>query len=461
MYRVLIFEPNTTSLIQWSSILLRDGHACRAVESIHELSNSIFEFQPSILLMGLDETKDRPVLLNIPEIKKHSPDLPIVIFSNDKTPDLIVESIKKGATEFLGFPSTEEEFDTVIKRLTASIKNSDSTQKVSSPKPEKSIDIVGESEETKNIACRIFKIAPLDVNVMISGETGTGKELIARSIHKFSDRANKPFVAIDCVSLPPNLIESELFGYEKGAFTGATKTKKGLLELAEGGTLFLDEITELDIYLQGKLLRVLQERQFRRVGGNQLINVDVRVVSATNRDPEKAVADNKLRIDLYYRLNVVPIHILPLRERRNDIAFLAEHFIEELNKSNEMVIKGITRKAMNALINYDWPGNVRELQNVILQAVSLSEGDMIDISDLPAKFRPHFFGSPVKTSKKDRSFKEAKEECLRQFCQMYFDEILEKYQGNISKVAREAQISRGTIYKLFKDLDLKSEHISI
>ena len=461
MNRILIFEHTTTFLLQWLSVLVKEGYLCRAIETQHEFVESMHDFQPSAILIGLN-AKDRAILELLPEIKKQNSDIPILVFSKDKMTDLIVDSIKMGAWEFIELPLSQKDFIAHINRVTSQARQVTEAP----PKPvdqSRSLpDVIGQSEETEKIACRIFKIAPLDVNVMIYGETGTGKELFARSLHKISNRVDKPFIAVDCVSLPPNLNESELFGHEQGAFTGATKMKKGLLELADGGTLFLDEITELDFYLQGKLLRVLQEQQFRRVGGNELINVDLRVVSATNRNPEQAVEEGKLRKDLYYRLNVVPIHIPSLRERREDITHLVEYYIKEINQSNEIVVSGITKKAMNALMEYDWPGNVRELQNVILQIASLSDSEMIDVSDLP-----HYIVSrpPVPSEKSQKivevNFKDARDQHLRQFCQTYFDEILEKYQGNISRVAREAQISRGTIYKLFKDFNLKNDYISI
>ncbi|MEE4310800.1 MAG: sigma 54-interacting transcriptional regulator [candidate division KSB1 bacterium] len=313
-------------------------------------------------------------------------------------------------------------------------------------------DIVAESEEMKKIAERIHRVAKTDASVLIIGESGTGKELIARNLHFLSYRKKQPFVPIDCVALPPTLLESEIFGYEQGAFTGATKAKPGMIELSNRGTLFLDEITELDFNLQAKLLRLIQERKFRRVGGTKTKGVDIRIISATNRNPETAIKEKKLREDLYYRLNVVPIVIPPLRERKEDIPVLVYHFIEKYNPTCAIEIKGITKHAMNRLKKYDWPGNIRELQNTIHHAMSLSDDDTIDVSDLPEAI----LGTETSEDLdyfKYQNFKEAKQRYLDQFTKKYFDTLLNKYKGNISKVARIAGVNRKTIYRLYNQTE--------
>ena len=223
-------------------------------------------------------------------------------------------------------------------------------------------NIIAVNPQMKEIFEKVMKVARTDANIMISGESGTGKELIARSIHAHSSRAQGPFVPVDCVALPGNLLESELFGYERGAFTGAVNAKRGLLELANDGTFFLDEISELNLDLQAKLLRILQERQFRHLGGKELINVNIRVVSATNRDPATAVKEKVLRHDLYYRLNVIPIHLPPLRDRRDDIPLLAQFFLRKFARNNEKQNMRFSDEAMKRLSRYAWPGNVRELK---------------------------------------------------------------------------------------------------
>jgi transcriptional regulator with PAS, ATPase and Fis domain len=307
----------------------------------------------------------------------------------------------------------------------------------------------------QEVAKRVLKVAPSSANVLIFGESGTGKELIAKSIHSSSKRKDKPFIPLDCVALPPTLMESEFFGYEQGAFTGAVKSKPGVIEIAHEGSLFLDEITELELNLQAKLLRFIQERQFRRLGGRQLKQVDVRIISATNWNPEDAVRENHLRQDLYYRLNVVPIYIPPLRERKEDIPLLVRHFLSKYQQSTQREISGISKEALNQLKKYSWPGNVRELQNVIEQATSLAESHVIEVHDLPDQIRMNQMTYEHGVYNK-MNFKEAKEQQLKNFSKQYFKDLLKSCNGNISQAARIAGISRRTIYRLLQDFDVQT-----
>jgi len=248
-------------------------------------------------------------------------------------------------------------------------------------------NLIGHSDAMRRILDLIEKVADSDSTVLIYGESGTGKELVARAIHYRSDRMDKPLVPINCAAIPSDLLESELFGYEKGAFTGAHRTKIGRFEYANGGTLFLDEIGEMSPQLQVKLLRVLQEKSFERLGGVRPIQVDVRIIAATNRDLEKAIEEGKFREDLYYRLSVIPIHIPPLRERKEDIPLLVEHFLEKFNTEKARSVSGISPKAMERLMEYSWPGNVRELENLIERLVVLKRTGTIEVEDLPEKIR--------------------------------------------------------------------------
>jgi PAS domain S-box-containing protein len=255
-------------------------------------------------------------------------------------------------------------------------------------KLDKAFDIIiGNSGKLRDALTIASKAAETDSTVLIRGESGTGKELVAQAIHYASRRRDKPFIRVNCAAIPVTLLESELFGHERGAFTGAVTQKIGKFELADGGTVFLDEIGEIPPEIQVKLLRVIQEKEFERVGGIKTIKVDVRIIAATNKDLEKAIKEGTFREDLYYRLNVIPIMLPPLRERRGDIPLLVEHFIEKLNKKLNKNIKGITKKAMQALIHYDWPGNIRELENIIERCITLSEGEYIDYEDLPQYIR--------------------------------------------------------------------------
>src|SRR5438034_4651523 len=243
-------------------------------------------------------------------------------------------------------------------------------------------EIVGTSRSLKPVLSRIAKVAPTDSSVLITGETGTGKELIARAVHKRSKRSGRPFVSVNCAALAPSLISSELFGHEKGAFTGATQRKLGRFELADGGTIFLDEVGELLPETQAALLRVLQEREFERVGGAHPIHVDVRVIAATNRDLKAATTTGTFRQDLFYRLNVFPIEVPPLRERKDDLLMLVEYFVRRYAGRAGKNIRSIDKKTLDLLLSYDWPGNIRELQNVIERSVILSAGDVFSIDEL-------------------------------------------------------------------------------
>jgi DNA-binding NtrC family response regulator len=317
-------------------------------------------------------------------------------------------------------------------------------------------NIVGTNPQMKEIFEKVMKVARTEANILIYGESGTGKELIARSIHAHSPRAKGPFVPVDCVALPGNLLESELFGYEKGAFTGAVAAKRGLLEMANDGTFFFDEICELNLDLQAKLLRVLQERQFRHLGGKDLINVNIRVISATNRDPLAAVKEKHLRHDLYYRLNVIPIHLPPLRERRDDIPLLAQFFLRKFSRESEKQNMRFSDEAMDRLIHYSWPGNVRELQNVVERMVSLANGRVMGVDDLPDYLREDHETSAADgvIIPADLTLREARQHWMESLEKKYLIELLNRYNGNISRVARKAGVHRMTIYRMLKQYNI-------
>lgn len=308
--------------------------------------------------------------------------------------------------------------------------------------------IVGGSAVMLHVFERVQKAAPGDQGVLIYGETGTGKELIARAIHQLSPRRECGFVPVDCAALPANLLESELFGYEKGAFTGATGRKLGLLEFAQGGTFFFDEISEMDPGLQAKLLRVLQERKFRRLGGKDLIDLDVRVIAAMNRSPRKAMADGRLRRDLYYRLNVIPIYLPPLRRRRDDIPLLVEHFLHEANQRRHSPPKCLTPDALALLKSQRWPGNVRQLKNVVERLVSLSTGFEIDETDLASfVLRVKHATDPGTVSV---PYAAARKRKLSEFERDYFTELMKQSEGVVETAAKLSGLSERTIYRMLR-----------
>ncbi len=294
-------------------------------------------------------------------------------------------------------------------------------------------NMIGRSSATQGVFDLIAQVAKSDATVLIRGESGVGKELVANAIHYNSLRANKPFIRVNCAALPESVIESELFGHEKGAFTGATQQRKGRFELANGGTIFLDEIGDITQPMQVRMLRVLQEREFERVGGSETVKVNVRVITATNRDLEQAMKEGAFRQDLYYRLNVFPIHIPPLRERRTDILELANYFVEKYSKDNHKYVRRISTPAIDMLMSYHWPGNVRELENVIERAVLLTTDDVVHGHHLPPT---------LQTAEASNTYMEGKlEETLRRVEREMLIEALKNSKGNKAKAARELGIS--------------------
>ncbi|MDX9721206.1 MAG: sigma 54-interacting transcriptional regulator [Myxococcota bacterium] len=338
-------------------------------------------------------------------------------------------------------------------------------------------DIIGTNLKMREIFGILEKIAPTNATVVIEGETGTGKEVVAQTIHKMSLRAKKPFVVFDCGAVPESLIESELFGHEKGSFTGAIMTRQGLFELAQSGTVFLDELGEFSLELQPKLLRVLEQREVRRVGSAKSIPVDVRVIAATNRRLEEEVRDGRFREDLFYRLSVVRIFIPPLRERAEDIPLLVKHFLKNSafnrDRNGNLKLRSITREALDAMSKYEWPGNIRELLNIVERACSLSDGDCIDLGDLPEYISGHAGAAPLLAPSSsstrdaspapapcsDKTFKDAKEDWLASFEKDYIQSLLTRNNGNISHAAREADIDRKYFRKLMKKYEISAEDV--
>ena len=331
--------------------------------------------------------------------------------------------------------------------------------------------VVGKSEQMRQLFGVVEKIAPTGVTVVVEGETGTGKEVVARTIHQFSPRSSNTFIVFDCGAVQQNLIESELFGHEKGSFTGALSSRQGLFEMANGGTIFLDEIGELALDLQPKLLRALEQREIRRVGGNRPIKIDVRVIAATNRDLTEEVKAGRFREDLYYRLSVVRLHLPGLRARRQDIPLLVRHILKtgRFNRGDdEQVVKGVGSAALEAMMRYEWPGNVRELTNVVERACSFADGEFIQVEDLPG----HIGGAdalqrrsadtqstepmrqPSVQVESHLTFKEAKERWLATFEREYLGALLTKHSGNLSQAAREAEVDRKHFRRLSRKYDL-------
>ena len=369
------------------------------------------------------------------------PGLPVVILTAFATIETAIEAVRAGAYDYLSKPFRMEEIKLVVRRtLEARRLASENQQYRQELRARYGFEnLIGQSHQMVEIYTLVARVARLDTTVLIQGETGTGKELVARAIHYASPRADRPFVVVDCAALSETLFESELFGHERGAFTGASTARRGLLETSSGGTCFLDEIGELTAALQAKLLRTLQERTIRRVGGNEPIPVDVRLLAATNRDLRKLVAEGRFRDDLYYRLNVVTLTVPPLRERPQDIPLLAQHFLEKFAAAAARPVRRLAPEALALLTGYHWPGNVRELEHAIERAVALASAEML----LPDDFPPHLRAEPAEVARLP-----AARMTLEEVKRWYVSKVLQESGGNKLRAAELLGIDRSTLYRI-------------
>ncbi len=362
-----------------------------------------------------------------------------------------VEAMKNGAYDFLTKPVNLEQLEVVLKRAIHSRRLEESNQQLRQELDAKygMDNIIGQSPAMEEVFDTVRQVAPSKATVLIQGESGTGKELVAHALHQLSPRATNPFVAVHCAALSENLLESELFGHEKGAFTGATETRKGRFELADGGTLFLDEIGEVESPTQVKLLRVLEERNFERVGGMNPIEVDTRLLAATNRNLKAMVEEGTFREDLYFRLNVVQIQLPPLRKRREDIPLLLHHYLTQFAQENGREIGGITPDALDVLIHYRWPGNIRELRNLMERMVVLSRGEKLTLRDVPQEIREDRADTFVASGplKGATSMQDAERNMIIR--------ALDDHKGNRTLAAKQLGISRRTLHRKLNEFDLR------
>jgi DNA-binding NtrC family response regulator len=369
------------------------------------------------------------------------PGLPVVILTAFASIDTAIEAVRAGAYDYLSKPFRMEEIKVVVRRTLEARRLARENRLYRQEFKARFESLIGQSHQMVEIYKLVARVADLDTTALIQGETGTGKELVARAIHDASPRADRPFVVVDCAALPESLFESELFGHERGAFTGAHAVRAGLLETSDGGTCFLDEIGELTAPLQAKLLRTLQERTIRRVGGNESIPVDIRIVAATNRDLRKLVAEGAFRDDLYYRLNVVTITVPPLRERPHDIPLLAQHFLEKFARGAGRSVKHLASEVLLLLAGYHWPGNVRELEHVIERAVALSSSEILLPDDLPEHLR----------GRSERAILlPAARMTLEEVKRWYVNKMLEESGGNKLRAAELLGIDRRTLYRILE-----------
>lgn len=402
--------------------------------------------RPSLVLLDVWLGKEDGLVI-LDEIKKIYPTVPVVMISGHGTIELAVQATKKGALDFLEKPlSIAKVLEAVEEALVYSEKSEAPEIKLESD------EILGNSPAIQKVKFSIAQAAATNARVFIHGENGTGKELVARTIFKNSKRKDQPFVEVNCAALPEELIESELFGYVKGAFTGATDTRIGKFEAANGGTLFLDEICDMSLSTQAKVLRILQEQRFEKLGSTEQVSVDVRVIAATNIPVEEAIKEGKFREDLYYRLNVIPIVIPPLRDRKSDIPLLVDHYVRQTIAENNLTPKIIEKEAVSILENHFWPGNIRELKNVIERLCIMTVSDIIRAQDVKDSMTGFVKANDL-VEKGD--FKKAKEEFEKQ----YILKTLQTNEGNVSKTSKALGIERSHLYRKMKSLGIQAEDI--
>ncbi|HUP64213.1 MAG TPA: sigma-54 dependent transcriptional regulator [Thermoanaerobaculia bacterium] len=387
MTKILIVDDDQATSAGMADVMEEWGYETESAVTIKDAWAAASRQVPDVAIVDL-KLPDGSGLDLLKRFKDTYPDVSVIILTGHATVDSAVKSLKVGAEDYVTKPVDLPRLEVVLKSVEDRhmMKQEILELRRQLQKMGALGHMVGKSRAMQKLFEEIEMVANTDANVMIVGESGAGKEVVANTIHHLSRRRNKPFIAFNCGAISPTLIESEIFGHEKGAFTNAIKRREGYFEMAKGGTVFLDEITEMPLDLQVKLLRVLEEGRFRRVGGNDEINIDARIIAATNRNPHKAIEEGRLREDLYYRLNVFPIEVPPLRERKEDLPLFAMFFLEKLNEAEEKKVEKIDSEFLEILAQYDWPGNVRELRNVINRAFIMARGDALTVDCLPEKF---------------------------------------------------------------------------
>jgi DNA-binding NtrC family response regulator len=449
--QILIADDDEVSCQLFAETLEGEGYRVKQVfsgdEALSSLAKDTFELLIVDVRMpgtgGLEVTRI---------VHEKYPALPIIVMTAFGSIETAVEAIHEGAFDFISKPMNLAELkNTVSKALAqrALQRRADkSAGESDEPSHQQLSKIIGKTPAMLEVYKTVARVAPTKSTALILGESGTGKEMIARAIHEHSPRANRPFIAVDCGALTETILESELFGHMRGSFTGAVADKKGVFEEAQGGTCFLDEIGGISPNLQARLLRVLQEREVRRVGGKDWIPVDVRVVAATNYNLTEAVKSSQFRQDLYYRLNVVTIQLPPLRQRKEDIPLLAQHFLKHYSEANGKTISTISDKTLELLCSYSWPGNIRELENAIEQAVALSYQPVLTPEDLPRDVRDQAALTFRSEASRDGQFILADTPSLEEVKKRYVLHVLERTQGNVSATARILNVDRRSLYRM-------------
>ena len=446
---ILIADDDEVSCQLFAELLEKEGYQVDQAQSGAAALSLLREQRHDLLIIdvrmpgitGLEVSRT---------VHKEYPALPVIVMTAFGSMETAIEAIHEGAFDFISKPMNVEELKKTVARALQqrSLQGKARADGEDNEGSEALGTIVGNGPAMVEVFKTVARVAPTKSTVLILGESGTGKELIAQAIHQHSPRASHPFVAVDCGALTETLLESELFGHVRGAFTGAVADKKGVFEEAEGGTCFLDEIGDISPNMQAKLLRVLQEHEVRRVGGKDWVKVDVRVVAATNQNLAELVGKGVFRQDLYYRLNVVAIHLPPLRERAEDIPLLARHFLRHYIRESDKSVSAISDKAMQLLCAYGWPGNIRQLENAVEQAVALSNQPVLTPDDFPREIRENGDAELPHQPSQERQFLFPDTPTLEEVKKRYVLYILNRNQGNVSRTARVLNVDRRSLYRM-------------
>ena len=448
--KILVVDDEEIIRESLSYVLKKEGYVVEEAVNGKEAYSKIKEETFDLVISDLEMPVMKGTEL-LEEVKKLNIKTSVIVITAFGSLDTAIKALRSGASDYILKPVEFDELLVKIRRLFEA-KDILLENRLLRNEVQRNYDfenIIGKSPAMKNVYQTVKTVAETDTTVLITGKSGTGKELIARALHYNSKRKNKPFIAVNCGAIPENLIESELFGHKKGAFTGAVADKEGFIKAAQGGTLFLDEISELPLMLQVKFLRVLQEREFTPVGTTVALPANVRFIASTNRDLKEEVKAEKFREDLYYRLNVVEINLPVLQERIEDIPLLADHFLNKYRAEMNKNIKGIDPQAIRALMSHKWKGEVRELENVIERAVIFSQGDFIDLKDLPSNFYQQANDSGVLNTG-------SLEESVRNYERDLIIKSLESNDFNKEKTAEQLRVGLSTLYRKLKELDIKS-----
>jgi DNA-binding NtrC family response regulator len=445
---ILIIDDETSVTDALEMILTDEGHSVRTARNAAE-AYSLFNTGRFNLVLTDLRLPDASGIELLSRVKEENPDTEVILMTAHGSLDVTIEAIKKGAYYYIEKPFTPDQVVMLTRRALefASVKQENRTLNRTLNVEYEAFGIIGRTPRMRQIYETIQATAKSEASVLIEGESGTGKELIAAAFHLQSDRADRPLVQINCAAIPRDLIESELFGFKKGAFTGADRDKRGLIEAASGGTLLLDEIAEMPAHLQTKLLRVLQERKLRRLGDEHMIGVDFRLIAATNQDTSEAMREGRLREDLYFRISTIKIDVPPLRERLDDLTLLTEHFLIRYSKKYGKRIRNISQPAFTLLSRYHWPGNVRELESVIERAVLFCREDQLTPENLPDHIRGERAGSPDCEIPPFLTLEELERKAIEQ--------TLERTGGNVKKAAQILNLHRPTLYRKLKRFGLK------